>query len=126
MKFAPSQDERSRKIIKLSEGNCRLTPNSLYLEGAKEEENQRLQCESKRGIFTRYAKKEYDFICDYRLKYGDLKKVFQKAGLQFEVRNEPLQVAVVVLGEEKPKKKLKKPTRVPSSVKKRLPQAPPL
>lgn len=101
---------------------CEFTEKvSGYLEGAKEEENQRLQCESKKGIFTRYAKKEYDYICDYRLKYGDLKKVFQKSGLQFEVRNEPLQVAVVILSEDKPKKKIKKPARVPSSVKKRSP-----
>ncbi len=108
---------RSKDHIDL---NCEFVSRiSGNLDSIAQEEAQRAKCEIKGGFFTRYSRKEYDYACDYNLKYADLKRVFTSAGLNFEVRVEPPEIAVMVLGEDKPKltETKKKSKRTPSSVK---------
>lgn len=100
--------------------NCEFVSRiSGSIDSIAQEEAQRAKCEVKGGFFTRYSRKEYDYACDYNLKYADLKRVFTSAGLNFEVRVEPPEIAVMVLGEDKPKltEVKKKSKRTPSSVK---------
>lgn len=101
--------------------NCQF--NNLmtgHFETDSDEEIQRSRCTSKGGVFTRYSRKDYDFACDFKLFYADLKKLFFSAGLQFESRREPPHIEVVVLGESpKPSTQPKKFNREPSSIKKK-------
>lgn len=88
-------------------------------ESSADEDYQRSRCETKGGVFTHYSRKEFDFACDYKLVYADLKKVLQNAGFHFESRKEPPEIAVVVLGGETKPTQIKKKARQPSSLKKR-------
>ncbi len=112
--------------IKFSRGNDAIDLNCEYtdrltglIETSREEEVQRAACEAKSGMFTRYSRKEYDYACDYRLKYSDLKKLFYSNGFALEVRHEPPNISVVVLGGEQPTRRTQKKSRQPSSVKQR-------
>lgn len=121
-------NEPSEILVQFSKGpdiidlKCQFTSKITgQFDNKSDEDHQRSKCESRGGIFTHYSRREFDYACDYKLSYGDLKKVMTSAGFQFEIRKEPPKIAVVVLGEEPQKinSKSKKNIRQPSSLKKK-------
>ncbi len=69
--------------IKLNKGNDSIDFNCEFVskitgqfESKSDEDQQRASCESRGGIFTHYSRREFDYACDYKLSYQDLKNSF--------------------------------------------------
>lgn len=126
-RYVAARNQAPKVTIKFNRGNDSIDLNCDFtdrvtgmIETSREEDAQRTACEAKSGMFTRYSRKEYDYACDYRLKYSDFKKLFFSNGFALEVRHEPPNISVVVLGAEQPAKpRNQKKSRQPSSIKSR-------